>query len=59
MKGARIVIHSADLVQDSARMVILSVDMVFLHCVFYIFFLLLCTSVRMVLLSAGIVIRCK
>ena len=66
VKSARIVVYSADMVQDGVRlvilgagMVILSADMVFLHCVFYVFLLLLCMSVRMVLLSAGIVSRCK
>ena len=34
---ARIVVHSADMVQDGAGMVILSVDMVFHCCVFYVF----------------------
>ena len=59
MRGVRIVICSVDMVQNGAGMVILSVDMVFLHCVFYVFFLLLHMSVRMVLLSVGIVIGCE
>ena len=52
------VLVSASIVLYGARMVILIVGMVFLHCVFYVFFLLLRTSARMVLLSVGIVIRC-